>query len=131
MPYLEHRRHTGVRARIQSFRYALNGLRYMLESQRNAWIHAFFTLAVLGVAVFAGLSRVEWSLLILAVVTVWTAEALNTAFEALADVASPEFHPLVERAKDVAAGAVLIAAVGAAAIGLVVIGPALVERFSG
>ena len=56
---------------------------------------------------------------------VWTAEALNTAFEALCDVASPEFHPAVERAKDVAAGAVLVAAIGALCIGACVFGPKL------
>jgi diacylglycerol kinase (ATP) len=54
---------------------------------------------------------------------VWTAEALNTAFEFLADVASPEFHPLVQHSKDVAAGAVLIAAIGSVVIGILVLGP--------
>jgi diacylglycerol kinase (ATP) len=56
-------------------------------------------------------------------VSVWTAEALNTAFEFLCDVASPEFHPLVKQAKDVAAAAVLIAAMGATIIGLLVFVP--------
>jgi diacylglycerol kinase (ATP) len=64
---------------------------------------------------------------VLAIVSVWTAEALNTAFEFLCDVASPEFHPLVAKAKDVAAGAVLIAAVGATLIGLLVLGPHLLR----
>jgi diacylglycerol kinase (ATP) len=64
-------------------------------------------------------------------VAVWTAEALNTAFELLCDVASPEFHPLVEKAKDVAAGAVLIAAIGAAAVGLLVLGPPLLRSLGG
>jgi len=60
-----------------------------------------------------------------AIIAVWTAEALNTAFESLCDVASPEFHPMVERAKNIAAGAVLISAVGAAVIGLLIFGPKL------
>ena len=64
---------------------------------------------------------------VLAVVGVWTAEALNTALEFLCDVASPEFHPLVEKSKDVAAGAVLIAALGAVAIGILVFGPHVLE----
>ena len=64
-----------------------------------------------------GLSASEWIWIVLAVGSVWTAEALNTAFEFLTDVASPDFHPLAEKAKDVAAGAVLIAAVGAVIIG--------------
>jgi diacylglycerol kinase (ATP) len=58
---------------------------------------------------------------------VWTAEALNTALELLADVASPEFHPLVEKAKDVAAGAVLISAIGSVIIGLLVFGPCMLK----
>ena len=75
-----------------------------------------------------GLSRVEWSLVVLAMIVVWTAEALNTALEALCDVASPAAHPLVERAKDIAAGAVLVAAVGAAIVGLLIFGPHLLPR---
>ncbi len=69
------------------------------------------------------LSRTEWCIIVLAVVAVWTAEALNTAFEFLTDVASPEFHPLAGKAKDVAAGAVLLAAIGAVIIGLFIFGP--------
>jgi diacylglycerol kinase (ATP) len=122
---------TGFAGRVQSFRYALKGLRYMLISQKNAWIHAVFSAAVFGMALFLQLGRMEWAWIILAVVAVWTAEALNTAFEALADVASPEFHPLVERAKDVAAGAVLIAALGAALIGVLILGPPLWMRIFG
>jgi diacylglycerol kinase (ATP) len=61
--------------------------------------------------------------LVLAMMAVWTAEALNTALELLADVASPDFHPLVEQAKDVAAGAVLLSALGSIGIGLLILGP--------
>ena len=78
-------------------------------------------MTALGFAV--GLSTAEWCWIVLAIRSVWTAEALNTAFEFLADVASPEFHPLVKHAKDVAAGAVLIAAVGAGIIALLVFVP--------
>ena len=61
--------------------------------------------------------------MVIAIMAVWTAEALNTALEFLADVASPEFHPLVEKAKDVAAGAVLISAGGSVIIALLILGP--------
>jgi diacylglycerol kinase (ATP) len=71
------------------------------------------------------LTLLEWVALVLAIVAVWTAEALNTAFEFLCDVASPQFHPLVAKAKDVAAGAVLICAAGALAIAAVVFAPRL------
>jgi diacylglycerol kinase (ATP) len=67
----------------------------------------------------------EWCWIVLAIVAVWSAEALNTAIEFLTDVASPGFHPIAGRAKDVAAGAVLIAAIGAVAIGVLVLGPHL------
>jgi diacylglycerol kinase (ATP) len=73
------------------------------------------------------LSAAEWCWITLAIMSVWTAEALNTALELLADVASPEFHPLVEKAKDVAAGAVLLAALGSVIIGLLVLGPHLLQ----
>ena len=71
------------------------------------------------------LSRTEWCLIALAAAAVWTAEALNTALEFLADAAVAEFHPIVGRAKDVAAGGVLLSALGAAIVGVLVFGPHL------
>ena len=112
-----------ARGRIESFRYAGRGILLMLRTQHNAWVHAAATVLVIAAGVFFGLSASEWSLLILAMMAVWTAEALNTAVELLADAASPDFHPLVEKAKDVAAGAVLISAIGSVIIGVFVLGP--------
>jgi diacylglycerol kinase (ATP) len=109
--------------RIRSFKYAFAGIWTMLKSQKNAWIHAFASLAVVTVGFVLGISPAEWCWLVLAIIVVWMAEALNTAIEFLADVASPEFHPLVKKAKDVAAGAVLISAIGAIIIGIIIIGP--------
>lgn len=113
--------------RLRSVACALNGIGTMLRSQRNAWIHAFATLAVCGAGLLLGLSPSEWCWIVLAIVAVWTAEALNTAFEFLTDVASPAFHPLAGKAKDVAAGAVLISAIGSVSIGVIVFGPRLLE----
>lgn len=101
----------------------------MLESQHNAWLHAVATIIVSLLGWWLGLSLADWCWIVLAVVSVWTAEAMNTALELLTDVASPDFHPLAGRAKDVAAGAVLITAVGAAVIGVLVLGPRLAQRF--
>jgi diacylglycerol kinase (ATP) len=112
--------------RLRSFRSAGIGIGVMLRSQHNAWIHAAATVAVCVVGFVLGLSTSEWCWIVLAIVAVWTAEALNTAFEFLADVASPGFHPLVGRAKDVAAGAVLISALGSAAIGAMILAPRVV-----
>ena len=111
--------------RLRSFKCAFRGMFTMLKSQHNAWIYAIVTVAVCAVGFFFRFNKAEWSWIILAIIAVWTAESLNTAFEFLADVAFQEFHPLVEKAKDVAAGAVLISAIGAVAIGILVIGPHL------
>jgi diacylglycerol kinase (ATP) len=112
--------------RIRSVRFAIRGIRTMVASQHNAWIHAAATVVVVTMGLLVGLSWAEWCWIVLAVVSVWTAEALNTAFEFLTDVASPNFHPIAGKAKDVAAGAVLIAASGAVVIGALVFWPKLV-----
>jgi len=109
--------------RIKSFKYAIQGIILMVRSQHNAWLHAIASILVLLVSAFFRLSSGEWCWMVIAIMAVWTAEALNTAFEFLADVASPEFHPLVEKAKDVAAGAVLISACGSVVIAMLVLGP--------
>lgn len=101
----------------------------MLKSQQNAWIHAFATVTVVIAGFILNISSGEWCWLVLAIMAVWMAEALNTAFEFLADVASPEFHPLVKKAKDVAAGAVLISAIGAIVIGIIVFGPYVLSHW--
>ncbi len=111
--------------RLRSVRFAIQGIRTMLASQHNAWVHAGSTAAVIAAAAVLRVDRLEWCMLILAMMAVWTAEALNTAFEFLCDVASPEFHPMVARSKDVAAGAVLLSAIGSVAVGLLVFVPHL------
>lgn len=103
----------------------------MLRTQHNAWIHAVATVVVVAAGLAFGLTASEWSWLVLAIVAVWTAEALNTAFELLADAASPDFHPLVERSKDVAAGAVLISAIGSVVVGVIVLGPHVLALVAG
>jgi diacylglycerol kinase (ATP) len=117
--------------RIRSFRHAITGIVRMIRCQHNAWIHAAATLIVLMAALLFQVSAADWCWIILAISIVWTAEALNTAFEFLADAASPEFHPLVRDAKDVAAGAVLITAIAAAAIGALIFWPHVARLFSG
>jgi diacylglycerol kinase (ATP) len=111
--------------RLRSVRYAVRGVRTMLAGQHNAWVHAAASVAVVAAGLGLHLSACEWCWLVAAMMAVWTAEALNTAFEFLCDVASPSFHPAVEKAKDVAAGGVLLSAVGAAVIGLLVLAPHL------
>jgi diacylglycerol kinase (ATP) len=109
--------------RLRSVRLAVRGIGLMLRTQHNAWIHAVATVLVIVVGLALRVTPHEWCWLVLAMMAVWTAEALNTALELLADVASPDFHPLVEQAKDVAAGAVLLSALGSIGIGLLILGP--------
>src|SRR5438874_2174012 len=111
--------------RIRSFRYAIAGVIRMVRCQHNAWIHAIATGTVIAAGFFFRLSSSEWCWVVLAISIVWTAEALNTAFEFLADAASPNFHPVVRDAKDVAAGAVLITALASAVIGAIIFWPHL------
>ncbi|MFH2008385.1 MAG: diacylglycerol kinase family protein [bacterium] len=111
--------------RVRSLKHALAGVWTMLRTQHNAWLHALATVAVCVAGFWVGLSRWEWCWIVLAIGAVWTAEALNTALELLADVASPDYHPVVGKAKDVAAGAVLITAVGAVVIAVLVFLPHL------
>lgn len=112
-----------VESRVRSFGYAFAGIALLIRSQHNAWIHAIATLLVVGLGVLLPLSRLEWTALILAMAIVWTAEGINTAIELLGDGISREEHPLVGQAKDAGAGAVLLAAIGAAIVGLLVLGP--------
>ena len=112
--------------RLRSFVYAGRGIRTMIASQHNAWIRAAATCSSVGLGLALEIPRLEWVALVIAIVSVWTAEAINTAFELLCDVASPAFHPLVEASKDVAAGAVLVCAIGATVTGLLVLGPPLI-----
>ena len=115
--------------RIRSFGYAFQGIWIMLKSQHNAWVHAAASVCVIVAGFIFHLTSPEWCWIVLAIVSVWMAEALNTAFEFLCDVASPEFHPLVKKSKDVSAGAVLIAAIGSVVIGVLVFAPKLLKIF--
>ena len=109
--------------RLRSFGHAFRGLAILLRTQHNARIHAFATILVLAAGALLRISVSEWALIALAVVCVWVAEALNTSIESLVDLASPDPHPLAGKAKDVAAGAVLIAAIGSLIVGALVFGP--------
>ena len=116
-----------LNGRARSFGHAFRGLKALLQTQPNARIHALATTLVVAAGAFLGLSTFEWALVALAVAGVWVAEALNTSIEFLVDLASPELHPLAAKAKDVAAGAVLVAAIGAAVVGGFVFGPYLLH----
>lgn len=113
------------RRRINSFRFAFRGLADLLRSQTNARIHLVIAIVVVVAAVYFQVSETEWLALVICIVAVFALEALNTAIEYLTDLVSPDFHPLAGKAKDVAAGAVLVMAMGAVAVGALIFGPRL------
>lgn len=110
-------------ARVKSFAYAFQGVAFMLRTQHNAWLHAAATLGVIALALYCDVSAGDWRWLIVAMSMVWVGETLNTAVEYVCDVLSPDFHLAVKRAKDIAAGGVLIAAVAAVLIGIITFWP--------
>jgi diacylglycerol kinase len=117
-------------SRGRSFRYAFVGWWFVIRTQRNAWIHAVVSIAVIAVALWLQLDAHDWALIIIAIAMVWTAEFINTALETVVDLASPEQHELAKVGKDVGASAVLIAAGSAAIIGFLILGPPLWDRLN-
>lgn len=115
-------------SRWHSFGHAFRGWAYVLRTQRNAWIHALIATLVFIVSFWLGLPPRDWAIIILAVGLVFGAEFINTAIEAVVDLASPVHHPLARVGKDVGAAAVLIAALVSILVGLLVLGPPLWSR---
>ena len=113
------------RRRVASFGHAGRGVWSALRSEVHLRFHALATIAVIGLGVYCHITRLEWALVAVSVACVWATELMNTAIEALTDLASPAYHPLAGKAKDVAAGAVLLAAIGALVVGALVFGPRL------
>ena len=112
-----------LRRRAASFGHAFRGVGAALRSELHLQFHAVASAGVLGLGLYFKLTTTEWALVALAVAGVWAAELFNTALEALTNLVSPGYHPLAGKAKDVAAGAVLLAALGALAVGALVFGP--------
>lgn len=118
-----------LRKRANSFRHAFRGLYDLFRSQPNARIHLLAAALVVGAGFFLHISRSEWLILIGWMAVVIALEAVNTALEYLTDLVSPGHHPLAGKAKDAAAAAVLVAAIGAAVSGLVIFLPKIAAFF--
>ena len=112
-------------SRARSFGHAFRGWWHVVRTQRNAWIHVFVTLVVVVIGSWVRLGIRDWAVIILTTAMVFITEFLNTAIEVVVDLASPQQHPLDKVAKDVGAGAVLIAALAAVLVGLLILGPPL------
>lgn len=112
-----------VSKRLQSFRFAGQGIVAFLQKEHNAWLHFIASVAVITLGFLLAISRMEWIALVVVIGLVWMAEMFNTCLEALLDFLSPAQHPQVKFIKDVAAGAVLIAAAVALVTGLIIFIP--------
>ncbi|GLX69159.1 diacylglycerol kinase family protein [Paenibacillus glycanilyticus] len=110
---------------IRSLRFACSGIVLAVRSQRHMKIHSVAAGIVVIIGAMLPLSRLDWAVLLLAIALVITLEMVNTAVESTVDLASPGIHPLAKAAKDVAAGAVLVATCFAVIIGLLILGPPL------
>ena len=115
-------------SRLHSFQHAFRGWGFVLRTQRNAWIHALATTLTVLMALWLHLPLRDWAVLFVTIALVWTAEFINTALEAVVDLASPQQHPLAKAGKDVGAAAVLIASLTSVLVGLLILGPPLWEK---
>ena len=113
-----------------AFRCAAAGVAYAFASQRNLKIQLAIAVAAVIAGAVLGISRADWLAIVLAIMVVATAEVLNTAVESAVDLASPAWHELARRAKDAAAGAVLIASAGSVAVGVIVFLPRIAQLLS-
>ena len=117
-------------SRLASFRHAFAGWWYVLRTRATPGFMPLLPSRSSPSVCGCELGRIEWTILVLTIALVWVAEFVNTAVEAVVDLLSPDIHPLAKVAKDVAAAAVLIAALAAVAVGLLLLGPAALEVLS-
>ena len=111
--------------RARSFRHAFRGIGMMVATQHNAWIHLVATVVAVALGFFVHLDRVEWCVIVFAIALVWITEAVNTAIEFLADEVTRDQREGIGRAKDVGAGAVLLAAIASVIVGAIIFVPHL------
>jgi diacylglycerol kinase (ATP) len=119
---------TFLTSRGKSFVHAFSGWWYVIHTQKNAWLHTVSTVLVLAGAIWLALPAWQIAILVLTISIVWTAEFINSALEAVVDLASPYKHPLAKVGKDVGAAAVLIAALSSVVVGFLLLGPPLLEK---
>jgi diacylglycerol kinase len=113
---------------VRSFAFAIAGVAHLFRTQRNARIHLILGVLSCGLGAWLHISRSEWAVVIFTIALVIILEGVNTAIEAVVDLASPAIHPLAKVAKDVGAGMVLIAAIASVTVGLLIFGPPLWDK---
>jgi len=114
---------------LNSFKFAFQGIDDLFRTQLNSRLHLLVSVIVIAAGFYFSIDRMEWVSIVLCITMVISLEALNTALEYLTNLVSPDYHPLAGRAKDAAAGAVLIAGLGAAIVGLLIFLPRLMGVF--
>ena len=114
---------------LRSFRYAWQGIRQCVGREQNLSFHLIVTVLVIGAGFAFGITPGEWTAICLCIGLVVSAELFNTAIERLVDLVSPQRHPLAGQVKDIAAGAVLVCALAAIAVGLIIFVPYLTRIF--
>ena len=114
--------------RLESLAFALAGIVYMLRFQKNTRIMALATISVVSAGLWLRVDSSSWAVLSLAIALVWISEFVNAAVEAAVNLSMPNQHSLAKTAKDVAAGAVLVASLAAAIVGAFILGPPLLEK---
>lgn len=112
-----------IKERIASFKYALNGLKIILETQHNFMIHLIAAILVTAAGLFFHVSNIEWIIIIITIAIVLCAEAINTSIEKLTDLVSPDYDEQAGKVKDIAAAAVLIAAIASVIVGVIIFLP--------
>lgn len=114
---------TYLNKRISSFRYAVNGLKEFVFTEHHALIHIIIMIAAISAGLLLNLNTQEWLILIIVISLVFISEMMNTAIEKICDYIQPEIHPDIKIIKDISAGAVLIAAIGAVIAGCIIFLP--------
>jgi diacylglycerol kinase len=108
---------------LRSFRFAFQGIGYALRTQRNARVHVVVACLVIAAGFYFRITAVEWAILALTIGFVFSAEMINTVAELAVDLLTQQYHPMAKVAKDVGAGAVLVAAIAAVGVGVAIFGP--------
>ena len=115
--------------RVESFKYALNGLKIVFREEHNARIHLIVSLIVIACGFIFHISTVEWIIICFAIGLVISMEIINSAIENLSDFVSPEYHKLIKKVKDLSAAAVLVCTILSVVIGILVFLPKIAHLF--
>lgn len=116
-------------ARVRSVNHAIRGIKILLKTTHNFWVHLFFAILAIYLGIILHISHIEWIAIVFVIGLVLVVEALNTAFEVDIDLTSPEYNPYARDIKDVAAGAVLLSVIISCVVGLIIFLPKIIELY--